>query len=371
MTDTPNLKQAPKQQTEKKQHAKNLRFFLGALTLIILTAIALILTDLGLPKQNATSTTSQVSPPTLKKSILNTVQPNSQAKSPPTPKTAFSTEQKESFYHINQVILSVQLSYYALVNEQNTGSASDWLKLAMQQIKHAKIKSDVTTDILQQLAELRTDILHTQKIPIEKIHHTLQEVQEKIDTLQQPSVSPSSITTVTTSTPKPTTNTILRWLTTHWQNLWSTVQNWVQQSIHVETINHGTFLTLQNTISQPFFYEESKRLLDHARMAADYHDQEGFNYTCAQLKAMAAFYLVDKKIQEELMSELDQLQNMPVRHTLPNYFPVLQALNLAHGLEEPTPTSSPPVSTSPPPENPNSTSNSTNQTYLTVDTAKT
>jgi hypothetical protein len=378
MPNTSSPKPTPQTTNNKPKHARNLPFFIMTLIIMVLVVIAFVFineqthqrpTDdhhnmQAMIKNIASKKRSDDNTQKIENNIGKVIQT-----------TTIDAETLNTLSHINQATFSVQLSYYAISNEQNTASASAWLKLAMQQIKQAQISNDMGTDILQQLAELRKEILNIESMPTQSKQNTLNELQNKVDQLQQPKIA--TITQeIEQNTPQASEQesayAVIKWLMSYCQHLWTAVINRIQQSISIERIDHDTFHTLHHTASQPFFYELTKQLIQQASLAASYHNQTDFNYACAQLKSIITFHVLNQNDQQTLLTLLQQLQATPVRIVPPNYLPVLSSLNQASNTvpEIAPPTTKPAiVSSEKPQEKPEK--NTVEQPYLTVESAKT
>ena len=262
--------------------------------------------------------------------ILNSDTPNSQKhteKSITLPNTTEETVRQ-------QIILAVQISYWQLTQHYPKNSVVQWLELAKNSIHHSDFYAPNKESLQKMILSIQNNITTTKTTNWLELFEKLHNLQEQIHQITHPNFvfiksgqnQEQNKNLTTSSTQFMTQNS--------WHQLYYTIHgayhkllSWLANSIQIETISDETYQTLNNTLSHPAFQNTALNLIKKAETALEFHDPRTFQYTMIQLQQLLNTTIVNHTTRAPLETQIQKLLQTNILTPLPDYTPLLQALN--------------------------------------------
>lgn len=226
---------------------------------------------------------------------------------------------------ISQSILYARISYFEVTAKHNIDAAIQWLNLSFELVKEAQTENG--SAILEEITKLKGSLKSQQTPDIQQILQGLNTLKESLNYLTIDN------TTITEDKDTPETKK-----STETQTLWESLLNfcktqlkhlstWAKTSISIEHISNDHYHTLESTLSKEFFQTETNKLIQQAKLAAQFNDTQMFQYTCKKMESLITFYIQEPQKKQSLLNQIDNITNMPVTITTPDYADLLTLLN--------------------------------------------
>ena len=226
---------------------------------------------------------------------------------------------------ISQSILYARISYFEVTAKHNIDAAIQWLNLSFELVK--EVQTENGSAILEEITKLKESLRSQQTPNIQQILQDLNALKESLNYLTMD----NNTTTEDKDIPETEKSTETQ---TPWESLLSFcktqlkhLSTWAKTSISIEHISNDHYHTLESTLSKDFFQTETNKLIQQAKLAAQFNDTEMFQYTCKKMESLIIFYIQEPHKKQSLLNQINNITNMPVTITTPDYSDLLTLLN--------------------------------------------